>query len=133
MTEGTHNIAVVGAGRMGRGIALSFAWAGNAVALALRGDHSLNLLKAAKLEAVADPLTLIAPERVQQLTGAPIGSIGPAGLNDKEIPVIADHAAAAMSDFVCGANTMEQHAIGMNWGRDIDEPTHDLLIQLLQL
>ncbi len=33
MTEGTHNIAVVGAGRMGRGIALSFAWAGYAVAL----------------------------------------------------------------------------------------------------
>ena len=33
MTKGTSNIAVVGAGRMGRGIALSFAWAGYAVAL----------------------------------------------------------------------------------------------------
>lgn len=33
MTECTSNIAVVGAGRMGRGIALSFAWAGYAVTL----------------------------------------------------------------------------------------------------
>ena len=33
MTEHTSNIVVVGVGRMGRGIALSFAWAGYAVAL----------------------------------------------------------------------------------------------------
>ena len=33
MTEGTYGIVVVGAGRMGRGIGLSFAWAGYAVAL----------------------------------------------------------------------------------------------------
>jgi prolyl-tRNA synthetase len=41
--------------------------------------------------------------------------------------VIADHAAAALADFVCGANKADAHFVGVNWGRDLPEPeTADL-------
>ncbi len=95
-----------------------------AVALVLRGDHQLNEIKAEKLPQVATPLTLVDDDSVRRLTGAPAGSIGPVGL---EIPVIADHAAAHLADFVCGANREGKHLMGVNWGRDLPEPpTADL-------
>lgn len=87
------------------------------VALVLRGDHELNELKAEKLPQVAAPLTFATPEQVKTATGANIGSIGPIGL---QIPVIADHSAAMLADFVSGANQDEQHFTGVNWSRDCD-------------
>jgi prolyl-tRNA synthetase len=33
-----------------------------------------------------------------------------------------DHAAAHLSDFVCGANEKDAHFTGVNWGRDLPEP-----------
>ena len=41
---------------------------------------------------------------------------GPIG--DHDVPVIADRAVAAMSDFVCGANEDGYHYVGVNFGRD---------------
>jgi prolyl-tRNA synthetase len=94
------------------------------VALVLRGDHDLNEIKAEKHPLVAAPLTFATAEQVHQVTGANIGSIGPVGL---DIPVIVDHAAAHVADFVCGANEDEKHLTGVNWGRDTAEPdTYDL-------
>jgi len=92
---------------------------GGPVALVLRGDHELNEVKAAKHPAVADPLTLAEAEAVKQATGAGPGSVGPVGLG---IRIIADYAAAAASDLVCGANEDGYHLTGMNWGRDLPEP-----------
>ncbi|WP_438971367.1 proline--tRNA ligase [Methylophaga sp.] len=92
---------------------------GSVVALVLRGDHDLNEIKAEKHPQVANPLTFATPERVLEACGANIGSIGPVGLN---IPVLVDHAAAFVSDFVCGANEDEKHLTGVNWGRDLAEP-----------
>jgi prolyl-tRNA synthetase len=95
-----------------------------AVALVLRGDHDLNEIKAARHPAVAEPLTFVDEDELPALTGASVGSIGPVGL---EIPVIADHAAAVLADFVCGANRDGHHLTGVNWGRDLPEPeTADL-------
>lgn len=94
------------------------------VALVLRGDHELNEIKAEKHPLIAAPLTFVTPEQVHKATGANIGSIGPVGLT---IPVIVDHAAANIADFVCGANEDEKHLTGVNWGRDCPEPeTADL-------
>lgn len=94
------------------------------VALVIRGDHDLNEIKAEKHPLVAAPLTFATPEKVREVCGATIGSIGPLGLN---IPVIVDYAAAHVADFVCGANEDEKHLIGVNWGRDLPEPeTADL-------
>jgi prolyl-tRNA synthetase len=94
------------------------------VALVLRGDHELNEIKAEKHPLVASPLTFATPEKVREVCGANIGSVGPIGL---DIPVLVDHAAAFVSDFVCGANEDEKHLTGVNWGRDLPEPeTADL-------
>ncbi|OGT20349.1 MAG: proline--tRNA ligase [Gammaproteobacteria bacterium RBG_16_57_12] len=89
------------------------------VALVLRGDHSLNEVKAEKLPQVHVPLTFATAEQVRAIASCDPGSIGPVGLR---IRVIADHSAAQCSDFVCGANHDGRHLTGVNWGRDLPEP-----------
>ncbi len=91
----------------------------NLVALVIRGDHTLNAIKAEKLAEVAEPFTFATPEEIKASIGCGIGSIGPVGLH---IPVIADHSAAHLVDFVCGANKDGQHLVDVNWGRDLPEP-----------
>lgn len=88
---------------------------GGLVALALRGDHALNPLKAEKHPRVAAPLVLASDAEIQAAYGCEPGFLGPVGAR---VPVIADYAAARLSDFVCGANQMGQHLRGANWGRD---------------
>jgi len=89
------------------------------IALALRGDHELNAVKAQKIPGVASPLTMASPETIIKATGAPPGFAGPIGL---EIPVFYDHATVAMHDFVCGANETDMHYRGVNLDRDIPVP-----------
>ena len=88
---------------------------GNAplVALCLRGDHSLNEVKAEKLPEVASPLTMASDEAIEKAFSAKPGSLGPLVQN---ITVIADRAAAASVNFVCGANEDDSHLINANWG-----------------
>ena len=88
------------------------------VALVLRGDHELNRVKAEKLEAVATPLTFADTETIKKELHCGVGSLGPVNL---DIPVIADHSALALVDFVCGANEDGKHFTGVNWTRDLDE------------
>jgi prolyl-tRNA synthetase len=92
---------------------------GGVVALCLRGDHTLNTVKAEKLRQVAAPLSFASDAQVQDVAGCAPGSLGPVGL---DIPVIADRAAAHLADFVCGANEDGKHLTGVNWGRDCAEP-----------
>ena len=87
------------------------------IALALRGDHALNAVKAQKIPGVVSPLTMAGPELIRKATGCGPGYAGPIGL---DIPVFYDHATAAMSDFVCGANEVDLHYKGANFDRDID-------------
>ena len=92
---------------------------GQVVALVLRGNHELNEIKAAHLQQVAEPLCFASEEQVKQAAGCAPGSVGPVGL---DIPVIADHAALQVADFVCGANRDGQHLTGVNWERDLPLP-----------
>ncbi len=89
------------------------------VALVLRGDHELNTVKAEKLPAIAAPLQFATDEQIRTAAGCSAGSLGPAGLS---IPVIVDHSAAQLADFVCGANEDGKHHSGVNWGRDLPAP-----------
>lgn len=89
------------------------------VALVLRGDHEMNAIKAEQLEAVAAPLEFADETDIRSTIGCGPGSIGPIEI---PIPVIADRAAAVMSDFVSGGNEDGIHITGVNWGRDIPEP-----------
>jgi len=86
------------------------------VALILRGDHTLNTIKAEKLDGVAEPLTMATEEEIEETVGCKPGSIGPVNLN---IPVIVDRSAAHLADFVCGANRDDVHLTGVNWERDV--------------
>jgi prolyl-tRNA synthetase len=95
---------------------------GGVVALVLRGDHELNAVKAQKLAGVASPLRMASAQRIRESTGSEAGFIGPIGFKGR---IYADHAAAQMADFVCGANEKDQHYTGANWGRDLAEPLHE--------
>ena len=85
------------------------------VALVLRGDHRLNVVKAAKLDGVRSPLCFADEAEVREKLGCPVGSLGPAGL---DLPLYVDASAAVLSDFVCGANREGVHCTGVNWERD---------------
>jgi prolyl-tRNA synthetase len=89
------------------------------IALALRGDHELNAIKAANIPGVAAPLTMADPATIVKATGSKPGFAGPIGL---DIPVYYDHATKLMSDFVCGANEADMHYTGVNFGRDLETP-----------
>lgn len=86
------------------------------VALVLRGDHTLNEIKAENLAGVAEPLTMATDEEIEQAVGCKAGSIGPVKLN---LPVIVDRSAAHLADFACGANREGFHLTGVNWERDV--------------
>ncbi|MDX1457871.1 MAG: proline--tRNA ligase, partial [Marinobacter sp.] len=92
---------------------------GGVVALILRGDHTLNEIKAENLAGVAEPLTMATDEEIEQAVGCKPGSIGPIGLG---IPMIVDRSAAHLADFVCGANKEGYHLTGANWERDAALP-----------
>ncbi len=92
---------------------------GGIVGLVLRGDHELNIVKAMRLSQVKSPLAFVEPDRIEKESGCPIGSVGPVAA---AFPVIVDAAAAAVGDFVCGANREGEHLAGVNWGRDLPEP-----------
>ncbi|OOS06604.1 prolyl-tRNA synthetase [Moraxella cuniculi DSM 21768] len=83
------------------------------VALVLRGDHTLNEIKAEKIAAVHTPLTMASEDELKQL-GLIKGYISV----DLPIPTYVDRAAAALANFVSGANIEHQHTTGMNWERD---------------
>ena len=87
------------------------------IALFLRGDHELNEIKAEHHPLIAAPLEFATDAQIEALA-LPTGFIGPQGLLEKGITVIVDRAASVLSDFVAGANLVDQHATGVNWERD---------------
>ena len=90
-------------------------------ALALvRGDHSVNEIKLAKLAGLADYRLATEAEIRAHLNASP-GFLGPIA-TAQPIRVIADRSVAAMGDFVVGANEDGFHIAGVNWGRDLPEP-----------
>jgi prolyl-tRNA synthetase len=93
---------------------------GQLIALVVRGDHELNAIKAEKLPDVASPFRFADAGEIKKQLNCDIGSLGPIGL---DIKLYVDRSAAAMSDFVCGANVNGYHLTGVNWGRDLPEPT----------
>ena len=94
---------------------------GNLHVLLLRGDHSLNEIKAAKLPGLSE-FRFAREDEIRSFFNCPPGFLGPVGLDRTQVRVIADHSVAAMSDFVAGANIPKFHTAGINWGRDLPEP-----------
>lgn len=86
------------------------------VALVIRGDDTLNATRAAKHALVQSPLELADDELILKTLNAPIGFVGPVGL---DIPILVDHHALAMDSFVCGANLKDTHLMHVTWGHDV--------------
>ena len=87
----------------------------------LRGDHNLNEIKVGKLAGLAD-FRFATEEEIRAHLNCPPGFIGPVNVG-ANVTVIADRTVAAMSDFICGANQPKFHLQGVNFGRDLPEPS----------
>ncbi len=91
----------------------------------LRADHMVNEIKLGKVPALVNyrPAT---PEEIETHLGVEPGYCGPVprhgNTHPGKVTVVADRTAAAMADFVCGANESGYHVTGVNWGRDCAEP-----------
>jgi prolyl-tRNA synthetase len=85
------------------------------VALAIRGDHQLNPLKAEKMLEVLTPLAMATDDEIEAACGCLPGSLGVVGL---AMPILVDRSAAAMKNFICGANKDGFHLKNANWDRD---------------
>lgn len=88
----------------------------------LRGDHHLNEVKLTKVDGCSDFRFAVEAEIREHLNNCPPGFIGPVGVADN-VRVVADKTVALMSDFVCGANKPKFHLSGVNFGRDLPEPS----------
>ena len=89
----------------------------NWVALVLRADHTLNDVKAEKIESVATPLVQASAEKAAQVLG-----VSPlfADATALAIPTYVDSSAAALADFTCGAGEHNKLAINSNWSEEIN-------------
>ncbi|RRD41723.1 proline--tRNA ligase [Comamonadaceae bacterium OH3737_COT-264] len=94
--------------------------------LLLRGDHDMNEVKVAKVPGLAGFRFASEAEIVAHF-GAKPGYLGPIQTL-KPVKVVADREVAVMADWICGANEVDFHYTGVNWGRDLPEP--DLVADL---
>ena len=89
--------------------------------LLVRGDHDLNEVKTGKVPGLRDGYRFATSAEIEEYLGCRPGYLGPVRLR-KAVKVVADRTVARMSDFVCGANEVDFHLTGVNWGRDLPEP-----------
>jgi prolyl-tRNA synthetase len=89
--------------------------------LLVRGDHSLNEIKASKVPGLNAGFRFATAAEIDDHFGSKPGYLGLIGMK-KPVKVVADRTVAAMSDFICGANDADFHYTGVNWGRDVAEP-----------
>ena len=90
--------------------------------LLLRGDHELNEIKAGKVAGLEKGFRFATENEIVEHFGCKPGYLGPIGLKNP-VQIIVDRTVANMSDFVTGANDEDFHFTGVNWGRDLPEPT----------
>jgi len=96
-------------------------WANDSLfMLLIRGDHTINEVKATKIPALSG-FRLATDVEIEKALRCRPGYIGPVGA-PASLTVIADRTVAAMADFLCGANHDGFHLTGVNWGRDLPEP-----------
>ena len=88
--------------------------------LLLRGDHEMNEIKVGKIEGLANFRFASVAEIVDHF-GCEPGYLGPVNLK-KPVTLVVDREVAVMADFVCGANEVDFHLAGVNFGRDLPEP-----------
>ncbi len=88
--------------------------------LLLRGDHEMNEIKVSKVEGLSG-FRFASVAEIEDHFGCQPGYLGPVGLK-KPVQLVVDREVAVMADFVCGANEVDFHLSGVNFGRDLPEP-----------
>ena len=89
--------------------------------LLLRGDHDMNEVKVGKLPGLELGFRFATEAEIVEHFGCRPGYLGPVGTR-KAVTVVADREVAVMADWICGANEVDFHLTGVNWGRDLPEP-----------
>jgi prolyl-tRNA synthetase len=84
------------------------------VAALVRGDHEANESKVRRAFG-ATTLSQADAATIERATGAPMGFLGPVGI---KIPLVIDHAVAALPSVVVGGNALDIHLKGVVPGRD---------------
>ena len=88
--------------------------------LLLRGDHEMNEVKVGKIAGMAG-FRFATIAEIEEHFGCKPGYLGPLHPS-KPVKLVVDREVAAMCDWVCGANEVDIHLTGVNWGRDLPEP-----------
>ena len=88
--------------------------------LLLRGDHELNEVKVNKVPGLGT-YRFSTEAEIAEVYGTVPGYLGPVAPK-QPVTIVADRTVANMADFVCGANEVDAHLSGVNWGRDLPEP-----------
>ncbi|MFZ3218592.1 MAG: proline--tRNA ligase [Rhodoferax sp.] len=88
--------------------------------LLLRGDHDMNEVKVGKVPGLAD-FRFATVLEIEAHFGCKPGYLGPIGLL-QPVKLVVDREVAVMADWICGANAVDAHLTGVNWGRDLPEP-----------
>ncbi len=89
--------------------------------LLLRGDHDMNEIKVAKVPGLDAGFRFATVAEIEAHFGCTQGYLGPIGLL-QPVRIVADREVAVMADWICGANAVDFHMTGVNWGRDLPEP-----------
>jgi len=89
--------------------------------LLVRGDHDMNEVKVGKLPGFEKGFRFATVAEIEDHFGCKPGYLGPIGLQ-KPLKIVIDREVAVMADWVCGANAVDFHMTGANWGRDVPEP-----------
>jgi prolyl-tRNA synthetase len=87
------------------------------VMVLVRGDHELNEVKLKNLYD-ATFVSLASEEEVRSVTGAPVGFVGPIGVDSEKVEIIADNFVQDVYDGVAGANEADYHLLHVQPGRD---------------
>jgi len=89
--------------------------------LLLRGDHDMNEIKVSKLPGLNEGFRFATVPEIEEHFGCKPGYLGPLNMK-KPVKLVADREVAVMADWISGANEVDFHITGINWGRDLPEP-----------
>ncbi len=89
--------------------------------LLVRGDHEMNEIKVSKVPGLDQGFRFATTAEIDEHFGCKPGYLGPLGLK-QPVKLVADREVAVMADWITGANELDFHMTGVNWGRDLPEP-----------
>ena len=89
--------------------------------LLLRGDHDMNEVKVGKLPGFEGGYRFATTQEIDDHFGCKPGYLGPVNLK-QPLKIVADRDVAVMNNWICGANEVDFHITGVNFGRDVAEP-----------